>query len=428
MNRFRNKKILIMGATSQTVPFVTTAREMGIVTYVADHLENSVAKKYADFPLLVNCFDIDKLESIVNKEHIDGIIIGCADILLPAYRELCERTHKYCYGTKEQIRVLNNKKELKKKLKKYNLPTIPEYYVNSKNDADIIPESVFPIFLKPVDNCSSKGMSVCNGKDEFEQCYNKAIGYSRSNTVLIEKYMTCDDISITYTFINGNVYVMSISDRYVNREQKDVGTITNSLIYPSKYTELYFNTTHKKICKMFKDMKMQNGVLTMQAFVDDGEIIFYDPAFRVTGGQGYIFYNYFGHMNQIKMLIEYSLTGQMVTDIQGVNCECNFGSAWADNLVILAKIGEIAQVKGIEDIMKMDGVLNVTQCHFDGDVISGRGTLDQAVARIHLIANTKEDLADLINRILNKIDVIGLDGSSMLMRQFDKEILIKEYK
>lgn len=423
MDTLKDKKILILGATAQTVPFIKTAQKMGIKTYVADHIETSPAKKYADFPLLINCFDIDALEKAVYEYAIDGIVLGCADILLPSYQKLCERTGKFCYATSEQISVFGNKKGLKSMLKKYGLPFIPEYSVEKIEDCNLIPDEDFPIFVKPVDNCSSKGMSVCYVRDNFEECYNKAMSASKSKTILVESFMECDDISITYTFVDSNVFVTSISDRYVNRDQKGVGTITTALVYPSKYTDLYFKTIHDKACKMFKDLRIVNGILTIQAFAKDGKIMFYDPAFRVTGGQGYIFFDYFGKVDQIKMLIEFSILGSMLNGPINIDPSCNFGDKWAVNLVILAKTGQIGVIEGIEEIKRMSGVINVTQSHFDGDVITGRGTLDQTVARLHIVADTKEDLGVLIDRVLATIRVTSNDGSNMLLTQFDTEML-----
>lgn len=423
---FKGKKILILGATSQTVPFVKKAQSMGIEVHVADHLENSVAKKYADVPVLINCFDIDALEKYVNTNNIDGILLGCADILLPSYNELCTRTGKYCYGTKEQIEVFGNKKGLKEKLREYDLPFIPEYSVTDEN-ASAIPDNEFPVFVKPVDNCSSKGMSVCNTRAEFVISLNKALEASRSKTVLVERYMICDDISITYTFVDGKAYVTSISDRYVNREQKGYGTISTALVYPSKYTQLYFDTIHEKATRLFADMGIRNGVLTIQSFVEDGKIMFYDPAFRTTGGQGYIIYEHFGVVDQIDMLIEFALTGKMTDNTTSISETCNFGSDWAVNLVLLVKTGKIGFIKGLKEAENIPGVINVTQCHFVGDEVKGKGTLDQTISRMHIVAPSKEKLAESIKSVLEGLVVTDVEGNNMLMQQFDPDILIKEY-
>lgn len=418
MNEFIGKTILILGATSQTVPFIEKAHEMGIRVYCSDYNPDAIAKRYADYPLNIDCFDLDALAKKVIDLSIDGIVLGCADPLLAPYAELCKRLGKPCYATKEQVETLGNKKGLKEKLKDYGLPFIPEFELTSGKDVDLKDDD-YPVFVKPVDNCSSKGMSVCYKREDFADSVSKALSASRSKTILIERYMVCDDISITYTFVNGRIFVTSISDRYVNREQVGVGTITTALVYPSKYTQLYFDTIHEKACDMFRGLGIRNGVLTMQSFVENGKIMFYDPAFRTTGGQGYIIYNHFGTVDQIKMLIEFALTGKMTDNISEISDSCNFGKSWAVNLVVLVKTGTIKSIKGIEEANLVPGVINVTQNHFEGDIVKGRGTLDQTLARLHIVANTKEELAASIDAVIKGLQVVDADGNDMLLQQFD---------
>lgn len=417
-NDLKGKKILILGATSQTVPFVTTAKELGVITYVADHLENSVAKRYADHPLLVNCFDIDALQQVVDREGIDGIMVGCADILVPAYEELCRRVGMPSYANQQTVSIFGNKKGLKRALERHGIPTIREYKPSPEGVYDAA-EFNYPVFVKPVDNCSSKGMTVCYNKGEYEQAEKKALDASASKTILVEEYMVCDDISVTYTFVDGEVYVTSISDRHVNREQKGLGTITTALVYPSKHTDLYFRTIHSKMCELFKELNIQNGILTIQAFVKDGRIMFYDPAFRVTGGQGYIFFKHFGLVDQIQMLIRFALTGKMLPNGSVISRQCNFGTHWAANLVLLVNVGKIKSVIGLDEVKNYDGVINVTQNHFVGDYVSKKGTLDQTLARLHLVATSKKELIEIIERVLSVVNVIDENDEEMLLTQVD---------
>ena len=89
--------------------------------------------------------------------------------------------------------------------------------------------------------------------------------------------MDCPEITIKYLFDRGNIYVWEINDRFVNREQKNVGAIADCTIYPSKHVKLYFETLHSKMVEMLKDFNIYNGTMFIQAFVD-GEIIRpYDP-------------------------------------------------------------------------------------------------------------------------------------------------------
>ena len=108
------KKLLIIGANSETVPLVETANQMGVLTYVTSNRPNDVAKKYAYKACDVNGMDVDELVNLINNEHIDGVIVGVADFLVPFYYEVCKRKNFPCYASLEAIRCLGNKIEFKK--------------------------------------------------------------------------------------------------------------------------------------------------------------------------------------------------------------------------------------------------------------------------------------------------------------------------
>ena len=67
---FSGKKILILGATTETIPLVNAANQLGVVTYVADHIEDSPAKRFARVPVLADCLNVDLLCGIVNDEDM----------------------------------------------------------------------------------------------------------------------------------------------------------------------------------------------------------------------------------------------------------------------------------------------------------------------------------------------------------------------
>lgn len=416
--KFQGKRLLILGANAQTAPMVKTANGMGVITYVADHIPGSVAKRSASVAVDIDCFDVDKLEQMAHKEKIDGIIVGCADRLIPSYYELCRRVHKPCYVTKEILDVLNNKKGLKTALRKYSLPVIPEWNYTGKHTKTECWE--LPVFIKPVDSNSAKGMSVCYKREEINAAINKAMAASSSKTILVERYMTCDDITVSYMFFDGFPIVFDITDRYVDRGQAGCGTIPTALIYHSKYKQLYFDTVHDKICRMFRDLGLKNGILLLQGFVQNNQIMFYDPALRITGEQGHIFVKHATSVDQIAILISYALTGKMGDKINVLKGDVLY-YGWGCEVVINACLGRIGKINGLREVGRLPEVLCVTQTHFPGDEIVMRGTLDQTVARIHVMAESKDDMKGSVERILSMISVMDDSGNDMMLGQINLE-------
>ena len=412
---FKGKKLLILGATSETGKMVQKAASMGVETYVTDPYEGAPAKKFADHPINIDCYDVDGLVKIIEEDKIDGVLPGCADILIPAYLEVCKRTGKNCYVNDEAVYTFNNKRGLKTALKRYGLPLIEEF---TKEQVEKESFDRFPVFLKPADNNSSKGMSIANNVLEFEKAYEKAISFSRLKTVLIEDYKTCDDFYIGYFVQDGIVGVAFTGDRFVI-QQPGVGSITSAIVYPSKYSDLYFETIHKKMVKLFSDVGFKNGICAIQGFVENGKIMFYDPALRITGGQEYMLVNHFTGVDELAALISFALSGQMGVAGEVDKCDSTYGGKYGCNLTFSCKCCTLGNIEGIEYARKHEGVLNVTQEHFEGDVIDKLGTAQQNFARMHLFAESKEDLKKLVVDLQQKVVAYDESGNIAMVKGFD---------
>ena len=320
---------------------------------------------------------------------------------------------------RDQWNELQDKKNFKKNCIKYGIPIVETYELTSDFDSDQIPQSVYPVILKPADSCGSKGISICNSGDELKQAIQKAKLYSRTNRFLCEKYMDCPEITIKYLFDRGNIYVWEINDRFVNREQKNVGAIADCTIYPSKHVKLYFETMHPKMIKMLKDFNFYNGTMFIQAFVDGEVIRPYDPGIRFSGGLSYFITKHVFDVNPLELMINTSLVGRMCLGdenlIERISVDMN--GRFLANYSILAKRGTIAEIEGLDRVAKMPEVFRMLQLLHVGDEVKMIGTLQQVFARFHIEAKSREELNRVMNEVYNTIQLKGIDGENMKLCQ-----------
>ena len=89
------KKLLIIGANPETISLIEKAKLMGIKTYVTDYNKMTYAKKFADVPCDVDGMDVDGLVALVKKEHIDAVLVGVAEALIPTYCNLQGQLQKH---------------------------------------------------------------------------------------------------------------------------------------------------------------------------------------------------------------------------------------------------------------------------------------------------------------------------------------------
>lgn len=89
------------------------------------------------------------------------------------------------YVKRDQWNELQDKKNFKKNCIKYGIPIVETYELTSDFDSDQIPQSVYPVILKPADSCGSKGISICNSGDELKQAIQKGKIVFKNKSILM---------------------------------------------------------------------------------------------------------------------------------------------------------------------------------------------------------------------------------------------------
>lgn len=419
------RKLLILGANPETAPLVHTARELGVYTVVTDYDHHAYAKKFADKACDVDGMDVPRLVALAKAEGVDGVLVGVADRLIQPYQQVCDALGLPCYATPGQCEIFTNKQKFNERCGEYGISPIPSFHLSCDFRESDLEKLRFPLFIKPVDGNSGKGMTICRDQSEVRSGIDRALSVSRSGRFLVERYMDCDDVFINFTFKDGEFWPSAMADRYTCREQGNVSRVCLGAIYPSKYINLYFETLHEKLCRMFKDLKVQNGVLMVSAFVENGTLHVYDPGFRLQGEAPDMHIKAVNGFDQKEMLIRHALTGSMGNfDLKSLNA-CGFRHKHAATIWYLAKEGRIGKIQGLDEATADPSVFKVVQRLFEGDSVTSEmvGTEAQVVARLYLVCNVKEELVSKVKKFQTAVAVHDVSGSPMLLDGFHVETI-----
>lgn len=408
------KKLLVLGSNTLMCDIVNTAKRLGVYVIVTDwnKLEVSPAKQIADEYLNVSLMDYDTLSRLVLDRGIDGILTGFADSYMLPYQKLCEITKRPCYATREQLAWTLDKKLFKEKCKKHNVPVVPEYDLDGF-DKSIIDKN-HKVIIKPVDNSGSRGICICDNAFEFEEKLKFSMGYSEKKQVVVERYMDCDDVSFEYKIQDGEMTLTAICDRYIYKTPNG-GSVTSCLIYPSKYTESYLNDVDKRVRRMFETEGLQNGVLFMQAFAEDGGFYFYEMGYRLSGGRHYIFTKDQNDESALEELINFAITGRML-DTRIADVANPYFKDVCCQLSIICQSDKIVKINGWQDISQMQQVIDAMQMLTEGDVVGEQGTTASIFARLHVVVKNLEELNLLKNKVYSILTVENEMGENIVIR------------
>lgn len=406
------KRIMILGDNPESAVIVETANTMGCKTIVVGINLNTKPKKIASKSYDVNALNVDILVDIAKKENVNGVMVGVADILVPAYCDLCERLALPCYADKNAVEYLSDKIRFKEKCEEVGLPVIPEYDDNCLTVGDL------PVVVKPVDSGGGTGISIVRSQGELNGAIQKAKEYSHSKRIQIEKYMDGDIIACYYTLIDGHVYLSSLEDNYFTRVQGDLCPVTTGHTYASRYLDLYLKKAHSKICQLLENVGAKNGILQINAFVVEDEFYFYDPGYRFQGEAQHHILQYINGFDHKEMMVNFAFSGSMYNgrNFEFANDPFIHGKSAASFWVLLKK-GKIGKIEGLDHILSDHHVIYNGQRLSVGDEIKEYmlGTEKQVFSRIYVVCDTKEELALFSRKLHDTLVIEDMDGENMIL-------------
>lgn len=420
---FEGKKLLILGGNPETVPLVEMANGMGIKTIVASSVPNEPAKLVAWKGSDVDGMDVPGLIALAQEENVDGVLVGVADMLVPSYCKVCDALNLPCYATQKIVDVFAFKDIFKTTCEQYGIHGIPEYYLDEEMKEEDIVKIQFPVMVKPVDSASGQGIVRCNNVDELKRAVPYALSFSKKKRFIVERYMECDDMGMYYTFKDGKCSASCIYDRYTTDEQPGLARVCLGGTYPSKYLDEYFERMHNNALRMFKEIGIENGVLMLSGFYENGEFYVYDTGFRLQGEAPHLLMKAIHGFDQREMLIRFALTGSE-GDFDLLEADdTNLRDKKAATLWFLLKKGTIAQIEGLDAWKDDPNAIELIQRKHVGDEIIPEwiGTEKQVLARLYLVSDSTEELAERLHYYMDTVKAIDQNGNQMLLKGFDVE-------
>ncbi|MSR89189.1 MAG: acetyl-CoA carboxylase biotin carboxylase subunit [Candidatus Margulisbacteria bacterium] len=201
------KKILIANRGEIAVRVIRACKEMGIVS-VAIYSEvdrESLHVKLADEAICVGpaapADSYLNIPAIIAAAEVTG-----AEAIHPGYGFLAENDYfsEVCHAnnivfigaTPENIRLMGNKSEAKKTMKRFKVPCVPGSVglVSSEAELEKLAPSIgFPLIIKASAGGGGKGMRVVESKTELKKAFNMAVSEAKSafgnGDVYVEKFI-----------------------------------------------------------------------------------------------------------------------------------------------------------------------------------------------------------------------------------------------
>ena len=411
------KRILILGGITHMLDVVRKAHDMGLYTIVCDYSQNSPAKKIADKAYDISTTDIDALEKMAREEKVNAVFAGFEDLNTWNALRLCQRLKLPFYATEEQLSITSNKKLFKELCRKCGISVVEEYPVCCVDGIDSLSESLYPVIMKPVDSYGSKGITVCQNRQELRDAYMKALSFSKSKQIILEHFVPGYGVEMYYTVINGNACLSAMTDRYVIRQDGGVPPLPTATVFPSKHIVPYCKTMNENIKMMIHELGIINGVLLFQGVLEEGKVYVYEMAYRLTGEQHYHIIQKETGVDLLAMMIDLALG----KDVSGYSVDKKDAECLpypACNLAVLLKKGTIGKIEGLDTILEMPEIVSHVQTLFEGDTVDKIGNYGQICVRFNIVTKDRQRLLNVIDFINKTLQVFSPEGEDLVLAEF----------
>lgn len=211
------KKILVLAAGILQVPVIKKAKEMGVYVIAADGDPNAVGLQYADKAVVVNITSEEDMLRVARDEQIDGVIHPCSEVSMNVMGRINDELGLSGVTGEQAIRA-TNKHLMREAFEKGNAPSPKSMLTENAEDAWMHLQNDFSTdgILKPSRNSGSRGIAKVSrdmDKADFIKAYNIALNESRDKSVLIEQFIEGPEFSVEIIVWNGNVNVLTVTDK-----------------------------------------------------------------------------------------------------------------------------------------------------------------------------------------------------------------------
>lgn len=261
------KRLMLLGGIRYLLPLIKVAHERGYYVITADYLPDNIAHKYSDEYVNVSIIDKEAVLEVAKGKKIDGILSFGVDpgVVTAAY--VAEKLGLPSTCSYESAVILQDKSLFRHFLAEhgFNVPNAKGY--DSEEDAlEDVAFFNWPVIVKPVDSCGSKGVSRVDIIQELPLAIHRALEKSHNRRFIIEDFLELEGYqsSADCFSIDGKLVYSDYSDQLFDKEA--VNPYTPSLeIWPStmpKETQDYLTNELQRLLKL---LNCQTGLYNVES-------------------------------------------------------------------------------------------------------------------------------------------------------------------
>jgi biotin carboxylase len=401
--RVAGKRLLILGAGLWQLEYLRRARALGVETWATDWSPSAVGRSEADHFEPIDVTDVSHTLALARRARVEGVFTA-ADVAVPTAAAVATELGLPGYSL-DLAAVATNKRFMRERTRSAGI-RCPEFRcVSSAEGARAVAEQMpLPVIVKPVDNCSSRGVRFVQTPLELAPSIDEALTQSRSREVIVETFLIGTEGSIEALVQDGEVVILGVCQK---TKSALPFRFDLELRYPGAYDPSVQRDIEKLANQIVSAFAIEEGILHIEFLVSENtnEVSLIEFAVRGCGSKVVT------HL--MPALTGIDVTAWLIRRALGVRDagvpSPRRGLHGALHFLMFPQ-GVVSAVRGVDSATVVPGVIDVCVEAGPGDVI--REVRDGRSRPGHLLVSgqTPDDVQRAIARVRDLVRVDYADA------------------
>jgi biotin carboxylase len=408
-------RLLILGGGSAQLSLIKKAKKMGHEVVVSDYYQDAPGKKFADFNSESSTFDFAANLKTAEKYKVDGVLTAGTDQPVYTAARVAKRLNLNQYLSLETAEAVTNKKVMKKKFSKEEIPTVKYKIIASDFSDQILENFKRPFVVKPLDSQGQRGVFKLDNIAQIREKFNEVLSYSREEKILVEEYYESDEITVSGWVLDGETTLLTVTDRLRFEAGIHIG-ICSSHLFPSKYLKKYFFEIKNISEKIVNEFGIKNGPIYFQFLIGEEGLKVNEIACRIGGAYEGDFMPALTGVDILEMMLRLA-AGEPVKQKALQNYSIQANHKYLSSQLFFAGPGKIADITDDFELLELEGVLKAGFNYKAGDLIPDIENATARAGHFIVLADNKLELEQRVTAVYDKLKIIDQSGKNLVYRE-----------
>lgn len=376
-------RVLLLNAGHTEIPIIKRLKEMDYYVITSGNREDMPGHSMADEYVKADYSNYEEILKIAREKSIDRIVSCAYDTAYITACYVAEKMNLGGHDTFENACVLHQKDKFKKLCDMLEIPNPTSIPFDDERVAlEYLSKAKYPIIAKATDQASGIGIMRANNVDEGIVAIKNAFDKSRNGRIVIEPYIIGAQESFVAFVVDKRVVSCTSCNCYSPINPYLIQTET----MPSDNFDLLRDQLISITEKLFNELKLVDGIITLQYIVKDNVPYIIEMMRRCLGNRFLYPVSYVTGMDWYEWLVK----AECNIDCHNIELKKPLAKFAGHHAIMTDKKGIYNGIKIPEDIL--EHVVEFDELYSIGQVIDK--PLSERMGYIYYTYDSRKDIND----------------------------------